>query len=71
MKYIFNCILNNKGDSEEDFEIEVKATSLIMARKQVDEYLQANWGWITKQIYKNERMRSDRYWELTLIRVSI
>ncbi len=66
--WTFNCRLVNKG-LEEDFEYTTKDTALILAKDTLDEFLQHNWGWITKRVYKNENMHSERYWAVDLIKV--
>lgn len=70
-EFTFHCCLINKKDYEEDFILVITDTALILAKNKLDTYLQDEWGWITKRIYKNEAMGSDRYWSVSLEKVII
>jgi hypothetical protein len=70
-EFTFHCCLMNKEEYEEDFELVLKETALCLAKDKLDNYLQNTYGWITKRIYKNERMHSDRYWAVNLTKVEL
>lgn len=71
MKYTFLCTLWSTKEIEEQFELVMEEIGLATAKNKIDQFLFKEWGSITKRIYRNENMRSERYWGVELKRVEI
>lgn len=68
-RFTFECQLVNKKVLEEKFKFAITSTSLVLAKDEMDQALHVWFGSITKRVYKNQHMHSERYWSVELIEV--